>query len=486
MEGTEVGTQGAVDASLPAIAEIQGSPDDGWILNTAIDEPVDEIAASLPGADGDAAAEAAAAASEKPIEAAGEKSGDAEPKESVKADDAAAAPEGELSEEDEKAVAALPAEQQHEERAKRRKVFMDHFISADTPDKMEGVRSHLFERSPSQYGALESSVLSHVLSDQSRFCRDLYGRDPEGYSSLAREMFTGNPEAFLSAATGREGVTPEQVTTALDFYDRNKDRITDDVDLDGELPADLDTYYPEVADSIREAWRIAKEQKAADANNGDGKTTQPPAKPEDQAAREREQQAQAEISGLYDVARDVVGDQVVRMASDPAKGAGITVTAQERKDAPLLATLKDFKRNALFYGLNDEQGNPVLPHFQEGFIKFAEENPAFKDTFMNMTRFISAREEKNVREMAGKIAGIPNGQNGTLLQDYYSERLKNPIFAAIDQLIDLVAKQGSAPPKFDRNPIGGMPSQTGGRKRTTANANDDSYLIADAIARDKG
>lgn len=483
MEGTEVGTQGAVDASLPAIAEIQGSPDDSWILNTAIDEPVDEVAASLPGADGDAATEAAAAASEKPAEAAGEKSGDAEPKE----------PDEKLSEEDEKAVAALPVEQQPEERAKRRKVFMDHFISADSPEKMEGVRSHLFERSPSQYGALENSVLSHVLSDQTRFCRDYYGRDPEGYSKLAREMFLGNPEAFLNAATGREGVTPDQVTTALDFYDRNKDRITDDADLDGELPADLDTYYPEVANSIREAWRIAKEQKAAAANNGGDKTTQT-AKPEDQAAREREQQAQAEqqraisaeISGLYDTARDVVGDQVVRLASDPAKGAGITVTDQERKDAPLLAALKDMKRNALFYGLNDDKGNPVLPHFQEGFIKFAEENPAFKDTFMNMTRFINAREKKNVEEMASKIASIPNGENGTLLQDYYTERLKNPVFAAIDQLIDLVAKQGSAPPKFDRNPIGGLPSQTGGRKRTTANANDDSYLIADAIARDKG
>jgi len=68
-----------------------------------------------------------------------------------------------------------------------------------------------------------------------------------------------------------------------------------------------------------------------------------------------------------------------------------------------------------------------------------------------------------------------------MAETYYEDRLKNPIFAQIDDLLKLVTENGSAKPKMDPIVAGALPAGGGAKDGVSAPAND--WLLQDALAR---
>lgn len=509
----DLGGTAAADVALPVLAA-----EDAWILETAIDEPSTGLEAPLPtdastdatkGATAGAvttpnpaaaqppaklddvkpvvdAAAVAAVAAPAAIDAKAEAAKAAEVKPAdlaPAAKDAVgkpadAAPDPELSAKDNAVVNSLPdAERSEAANRFKRSYFMDHYLNPAKP--AEEVRQHLEERSPSQYAKLETSILETRLSKPDVFARDLYQRAPETYSSLASEIYRGAPKYFAKMVTGRDDVTPEQVQTALAFHDKHKDDVTDEVQAltaaDEAKIAEMEEYFPDEAVRLRKTLednaRISEENKTLKA----AQTKDAPVDPNKAREAEAVQQAAIakEVSELWDLGRDAVGDFIVTKAYDPVNGVGIHVTAEERANAPLVARLKDFKASVLFQGL-EVDGKPLLPDFHEGLTEWGKDREGFKDAILAMDKFTQAREKKNVLEVADSakpFAAI-----------YYSDRMKHPIFAEIDSLIALVTERGQTTPKFDRQVPGHLPS-TGGAAPVNQPADSDAYLVADALGR---
>jgi hypothetical protein len=463
--------------------------DMSWLTTFEVDDVATDDTAPLPAAAGEPGAEPKAdvvvaddptkAEVKEPVVTDGAAPLAAKP-DAVKPEDAAAAlADEELSPAEKTLIEAAPeAERQAlKENAGRRKHFMDHYLGETPKDE---VRQHLEQVSPSSYAELETAVIANRLSQPAEFCRDLFTRDPDNYSKLATEVYRGNPEFFTKQVIGVDGKTPEDVKTALEFYDRNKDRIDEEAlsEIDEAKLQEMAEFFPEQVPILRAQLQAAA---AAKAENAELKAKLEPGKTDGDAAKAAEAEAQAtaarETQELWNLGRDTVGNYIESLATNPQTGAGITVTAAERQSSPLVALLKDVKATALYKGLMVD-GKTILPEIHTGLAEWADGRDGWKETLSQMSRFTGARERDNVLNAA--TGAFP------LAKTYYEERLKHPIFKQIDELMQQVAKTSTAAPKLDPQIPGALPSPAGGKGTNAganANANSDASLIADALGR---
>jgi chemotaxis protein histidine kinase CheA len=492
-------------ASVAEVTLPQLDPTDSWLTDFHIDDPIDLVGAPLPAEAGQAGTEEkptepiAEAAKEtvveepKPADAAkpavaaapvpGEEPKPAEAAPVVEPAKAAVGEEEQLTAAEEAAIAAVPEAERpaFTARIKGQRFMSDFYLNHDKP--MVGIREHLREKSPSRYGELETSIIADHLAKPAEFCQNLNTQDRQTYIKLANEIYNGDPKYFAKQVTGRDNVEPETVQTALDFYERNKDRITDDdplaTDYDEETWAELERYHPELVPDLKAKLAAAKTASEENKTLKAAKPEEADADPNKQRAAEAEALATAARveTEAWDAGRDTVSDFVEQLAKDPTTGAGIAVTPEERKSSPLVARLKDFKANVLFDGLV-EDGKQLLPGFQEGLTTWGKERPQFKEVIDHMAKFAKAGEKHNVLDVVTRM--FPQAKT------YYEDRLKHPIFKEIDDLLALVTAQGSAKPRMDPIVTGALPSggkATPGAAQPTGNANSDAYLIADAIGR---
>jgi len=392
----------------PVAAMGMPGEDMSWITDFHIDDTIVPIGAPLPEADKvstDKPVEAVAEASTKPGDPVipADAKADAAPeagletKPDVAEPDKAVAKVDDLSPEEQAIVNAAPEAERPAVTSKlKRSYFMDHFLNPEKPK--EEVRAHLAEKSPSQYAEFETAVIAHNLAKPDEFCRDLYARDHDSYGKLATEVYKADPKFFAKQVTGRDGVDPDTVKTALDFYERNKDVISDDEPLsalDEETLAEMEKYFPEKVPVLKAQLEAAQKLKT---ENDSLKAAAKPDEAVDPKIAEAQQQAEAARveNEIWDVARDTVGDFIEQKA---LSSAGIAVTAEERTAAPMVALLKDFKAQVLFFGLNVD-GKQLIPSFHEGFTAWGKEREPFKQAITHMAKFASAHEKDNVVDIA--------------------------------------------------------------------------------------
>lgn len=473
---------GAAGATLP-------TPETDWLTSFHIDDPVDGLGAPLPLEPvADAAKSADAGPGQEPPEPAKEAAPEKKPDatvEAAKEPPAEAKTEGdkppdqaaadlELSTKDKEQIEKLPEAEQPEARNRaKRAYFMDHFLDPLKPK--EEVRQHLKERSESQYAELETAIVKNYLAKPEEFAASTYQRDPETYGKLALAIYNGDPATFAKLLTGRDNLTPEQIKASLDFHDRYKDTVSaDEVEplsaADEAKIAEMEEYFPE------EAARLRKTLEAQATLAEENRVLREKVKPEDaadpnKAAVERQAELAKEINEIWDEGRDAVGSYITSQAYDPAKGVGIHVTKEEREASPMVALLKDLKASVLFDGLMVD-AKTVLPSFLQGFTEWGKDREEFKEKMLQMDRFTQARERRNVLEVADGVKPLAN--------TYYQERLKNPVFKAIDDLIALATKHVATTPKMDAHVPGKLPSTAGGKNGA---ASTDDWLVQDAVAR---
>lgn len=447
-------------------------------MTMGIDDPIDGSPAPLPTADaGDAPEGVQADAGKKSDPPAGTQPqvDDAKPVEAKPAE--GQEPEAkqhdlELTPEENEIVKALPADQQSDAQSRFKKSrFMEHYLDPKKP--AVEIHHHLRERSPSRFAQLEASILEERLADPDSFASALFQQSPETYSKIANAVFNGDPKYFTKQITGRDDVSAEQVKTALDFHDRNKDKVPDEVELseiDEETLLEMEEYFPDKVPAIRAQMEAAQKLRDENQRLSDAKPKEAAVDPK-QAEFQQQQDLAREVDGLWDVARDTVGEYVSGLAYDVEKGIGVHVTAEERKAAPLVAMLKDVKANIFFNGY-DVDGKQLIGGFQQDLTAWAKDRPGFKDKITDLDTFTKAREKQNVVEVARGINPIA--------KLYYEERQRLPLFAQLDSLIALVAQRGSTAPKFDAQIPGHLPSTAGAAKSA---ANSEDWLVQDAVAR---
>lgn len=487
------GAAGGAVEGLPALDS------DSWLTSLHIDDPVDGPVAPLPTETAAGSPEGAAPAPAQatpvpaqeapPVVEAPKTEGDATPDPAAAAAAAspeapvAATPEGELTPREKAFIESLPkAEQPEAVTGMGHRSFMKHYLDLDKP--ITEVVDHLRERSPGRFDQVESTIIARQLEDPRQFAAGLYKTNPELYGKTADAVFEGDPSYFTQKITGRTDATPEYVKTALDFYDRNKDRIADtEVEplslADEDTLKEMEEYFPEGTERLRktlEAAQRASEENATLKTQVQGKE---PAKADPEAAKQAElvqQQAiQKEVDEIWDMGRDTVGDYVAERAFDPTRGIGINVSDAERTAAPLVARLKDLKASVFFDGLTIGD-KPVLDGYQKGLTDWGKDRNGFKEILGHMDRYTQAREKQNVLDLAKSV--IP------FADSYFDERLKHPVFAELDQLIDMVTKGIATPPKLDATIPGGLPAAKAGQAvAANQGANSDAYLIQDAIGR---
>ncbi len=514
IDTSAAGAAGSVVEGLPSLSEA-----DSWITSLHIDDPLDGSPAPLPTATATDATQGATAVAgaEKPAPLTPEAQpkveepkaeGEGQPPLATAKTDVATPPveekpvveakvEGageakvidpELTEAENTLVESLPeAERPAAQSRFKRSYFMDHYLNPEKP--ATEVVDHLAQRSPSRFAEVESTIITRSLAKPGEFAAKLFKADPKLYAETVNAIYDGDRNYATYKVTGREGLTPDDVKTALEFYDRHKDSVTDEEvapltlsAADEAKIAEIESYFPEEATRLRKTLEAAQRDAAENARlktELQGKEEKPDPDKARQAELEQQQAIQKEVTDLWNMGRDTVGDYVMQKAYDPKSGVGVHVTPEERKSAPLVARLKDFKASVLFDGLAVD-GKPLIEDFQKGLTEWGKGRQEFVDKLLHIDRFTQAREKDNVLDVAKSI--FPHAET------YYNERLKHPIFAEIDQLIELATKAGATLPKLDPQIPGQLPSQKGTQtspEATAGGAHSDDYLIADAIARSK-
>ena len=486
-------------AAIPDAGALTIGPGDDWILSTGIEDQAESGAAPLPsdadpGADNKPPTPEADETQPKPDEIATDKEAippappdpvapaKVEAKPDAQPDATTAKPEvvtdPELSTEDNALVNALPeAERPGMTGRLKRLAFMDHYLNPDKP--AEDIRKHLEERSPSRYGEVESAMFAHRFAQPDQALSELFKQDAQLYSKVAMAVFNGDQKFFAEQITGRNDLAPEQVKEAIAFWERNKDAITDDgqslSDVDEDTIAEIEKYFPDKVPLIKQALEAGKKAQTENATLKtqleDKGTSKPDEQPGD-PANDPQVVHLREVNRLWDLGRNTVGEYFWNKAANEQTGIGINVSAQERKDAPLVALLKDFKATVFGEGLIVD-GKTVVPDLAEGFTNWGKERDGFKDRLTHMDRFTQAREENNVLDVAKQMFPFA--------EVYYGERLKHPIFSQIDQLISLATKNLQVAPKVDPQIPGSLPS-----KGATQGAGIDDWLVNDAVRRAGG
>lgn len=483
-ENIDTSAAGAVVPSLSA--------EDSWITTLGIDDPVDGSMAPLPSDEGapqdaapapepedkpaPAAVEAQPKVVEQPKKEGDPPAVDAAPPIDAQAKapevDAASDVDPELTQQDNELLKALPEAQRSDARNRfKRSTFMDRYLNPDKP--AAEIRQHLQERSPSRYAALETSIFAERLAKPEDFARDLYERAPEAYGPLALAVYNGDPKFFAKQVTGRDDLTPETIQTAVDFYERNKDRIEDDApltQLDEAKLAEMEAYFPEEVAAFRKQMETSAQ--LAQEHLELKKDPQSKEKQVDPAQAEATQRmaAEREVAELWDLGRNTIGSYIEKKAFDAQAGPGVYVSPEERQAAPMVALLKDFKANVLLHGLTID-GKPVLAGFEQGLTEWGKGREGFMEKVGHWGRFTEAREKQNVLEVAQSM--IPYADA------YYNERLKHAVFAQIDDLIKLVTEKGAIAPQFVKHTTSQLPSKAG----SGSSAANGNWLVADALSR---
>jgi hypothetical protein len=460
------------------------SPEDSWITSLGINDPIDGT--PLPtdaGADADQSAAGAGiepasvvlddplgAGIDKPIAAADPAA--VEPAVGADAD-------LQLSPVEKKVLSEIPeAERPAATRGFRNRYFMDRFLDFDKP--MVEVRDHLKERSAVRYGQLRDTIVGEVFAEPDPALKALFESDPTQYGKLAMAVYLGDPASFVNFVTGRKDVTPAQIREALDFQALNKDKVFEAAPADGLISEsqyeDLTTYFPDVAPKIKSALAengTLREQLAAvntKIQSLEAAASKPaPAVAEPAKADDADQELTQQRQQLWDDGRDAVVNFVAKIATSATKGAGITATADERTKAPRVALLKDIKGDILWNGLESD-GKLLLPDFHVGFTTWGKDRQEMSKVLIDASRYVDALEKENVIAQAEKLFPFA--------ALYYEDRLKNPVFALVDELIEIATKAGNKPVQFDTHVPATVPTT-----KAQPGAADSDWIVRDAIAR---
>lgn len=343
--------------------------------------------------------------------------------------------DSDLSPTDRELIESRPkAEQPELERRFKAAKFEDHYKNPLKP--AEEVREYLQQQSPSRYAELERAVVERQLADPERFASEVFTKSPEAYGKLARTVFDSDPAYFIKELTGREEVVPETLKTALDFYERNRDRadlqgnaLAGNVDgLTDEAIAELRAWVPETADAVIALRERAAALEAANATNA--KSTDPNAPDEAQKA-EAERIKQIEADTANKQAEDEVwnasyGEMQSFLERKFDEEYGLKVTPEERTKAPLVALVKDFKRNVLLNGFGD------IPGFEDGITEYAGAREDFQTSVQKLGHFVTAKEKDNAVQAMRALFPVAD--------KYAGERVKAPIIAQLDQLMQLAVR----------------------------------------------
>lgn len=312
--------------------------------------------------------------------------------------------------------------------------FWDHYLNPAKP--AEEVRQHLQDKSGSRYGELEQAVLQQRLADPQRFAADLFQRDKEAYGKLALEVFNADPQYFVQKLVGRD-VDPKQISTALEFYERNKDGVPNQV-LTKENISELREVFGDDPEWIARfdklerglAGDAAKPELPADVQAKlDEYDKYKAAEAEKQTTEQTEQQKaiQIEQANIWDEAKSSVESYITSKANEEYS---LAVTDEERKSSPLVAQLKDLKRSLILHGMPG-----VLPSFEEGLTEWGKAREDFKEKLAPMAYYSDQRERENAKEAAQGLFPFTD--------KYMQERIKAPLFAQIDELIKLVTESSN-------------------------------------------
>lgn len=376
----------------------------------------------------------------------------------------------ELSAEENAVVKALPAADQPAaiERFKRAP-FMDHYLS-EKP--IEEIRAHLETRSPSRYAEMTSAVIQTELADPVRFAEKLFTQDDKLFGKVADALFKGDPKYYAGVvarrnnAEGRPEADPEYVQKAVDFYDKNKDRITDEEPevLSPEEIESIGELHPEIAPKLKKILDAAGDRGKIDPSIQErlDKLKQIEAAEEKKSATTQttaEQLVAAEIDKLYDKAYATVDSFLQNKLDDPKDGLGLKVTDAERIASPDVANLKTLKRTVLLKGFGDD-----LPDFEDGLGKWGEPKPEFMEIGKALGKFTAAREEQNAIAKAKGLLPFAD--------KYLNERLEHPFVKWIDaQILAATGRAGAKPPVETFVPGGGQ-APTGGKESSWDNVDD--------------
>jgi hypothetical protein len=151
-------------------------------------------------------------------------------------------------------------------------------------------------------------------------------------------------------------------------------------------------------------------------------------------------------------------------ADDTKAGLGLKVSAEEQQHAPQVALLKALKRDLL---LNGNDGD--LPYFEKGLGEWGKEDKEFGQILAQALHYSEKLEQPNVDAAAQKL--LPYADR------YLQERLKHPVFATLDAIIQLVSAQTN--PKVTNDAI--IP---GAPVNSQPQASDAHSRISDLLMQD--
>lgn len=376
--------------------------------------------------------------------------------EPAKDDAPASVADPELSAEENRLVTALP-EADRAEGARRMKAgsFYSHFKDSTTP--ITGTIDELFKQSASRAGEMQTEFVARAIKDPVAFAKDYFARDPEGYGQFVSTIFKGDSRFFAKEFTGRDDVTPEQVREAIEFHERNKDKITDDqaTELSAEELSEIEETLPEVSAKVKailaQPTKTAEELKQVKAElekfKGGKEQEQTVAAQEEQTrlAAERTRIA-GEQSSLRDESLGHIESVVTRDLIDApvAKGGlGLAITDQEKQSAPDVAHLKSVIRGLLLKGGPDD-----LPGFERGMGEWGKTQEEFVNAGKQWANFVNVREKQNVMEVADSKL-LP------FAKTYFAERAAHPAVKSLLAHLQTLTQKVSQPPAAGEKFIGG-------------------------------
>ncbi len=387
----------------------------------------------------------------------------------------------ELNAEENDLVRTRPAAERPALTGKLKKAsFISKYLDPELP--ATGTVEELRKMSPSSYARLETAVIVQRLAEPATFLDEVFARSPETYGRLLADGFQADPGYFIKQITGKDGLTAEQVRTAVEFYEHNKDRVVEQPtvrELSAEELADVRLYLGDEAAATIEALQqrakevapasapvTSAEPQPAKADDAKPDLAKPESKPPATRLTPEEQQArQAQIEQTWDEASGQIETYLDTWADDPRDGLGLKVTPQERELAPVVADLKDYKRRVLFDGLGD------LPDFRAGLTAWGKDRPEFVKALKHAIHFANLGEKANAIEAARAL--LP------FVEKYKQERMQAPIFARIDSQIAAATSRTNPKPENDAIIPGAVGSRSP-QPTSDPNKRIDDLLLSDA------
>lgn len=336
----------------------------------------------------------------------------AKPDESGKVEDV----DPDLTDEENESVNSLPkpARQQARRHAKEAKLYQDVLNPAKSGEE---IRQRLHALSGSRAEEVERAVINARAADPEKFFSDL---DPETYGKVVTASYESDQPTWNKIITGREGVSQADIREALEFKDKYRDRVDsgDGLVLTDDEAKDLETFFPEKAEQIKEALKAANQPKPAEA-----KTEVKAEEKKDEAATPADPQSlspeQSKVwSSAYTHAESF-------LTSKLESELGLSISKQEWDSAPNVARAKQAKLDLML------NGGGTLQPFMQGFVEWGKENPKFKEVIDSMAHYSRKGEEPNAKAAADRLKPF--------IDKYANERAKSAEYQYYDGLSQLQA-----------------------------------------------